>query len=96
VWARYAISKNWTAGLGEFAQSFRQGDQPNSFILPGYGRTDAMLSYGFVGKGVHTTIQANVDNLLNKRYYSGSHQLVQDWIQPGAPRTVLLSVRFSH
>jgi iron complex outermembrane receptor protein len=55
-----------------------------------------MLSYGFVGKGVHTTIQANVDNLLNKRYYSGSHQLVQDWIQPGAPRTVLLSVRFSH
>jgi iron complex outermembrane receptor protein len=44
VWARYVISKNWTAGLGEFAQSFRQGDQINSFILPGYGRTDAMLS----------------------------------------------------
>ncbi len=95
VWARYVVSKNLTAGLGEFAQSFRQGDQINSFIMPGYGRTDAMLSYGFVGKRVHTTLQANVNNLLNKRYYSGSHQLVQDWIQPGAPRTVLLSVRFS-
>jgi iron complex outermembrane receptor protein len=95
VWARYVISKNWTAGVGEFAQSFRQGDQINSFILPGYGRTDAMLSYGFVGKRVHTTFQANINNLLDKRYYSGSHQLVQDWIQLGAPRTVLLSVRFS-
>jgi len=76
-------------------RAFVRAIKINSFILPGYGRTDAMLSYGFVGKGIHTTFQANVNNLLDKRYYSGSHQLVQDWIQLGAPRTVLLSVRFS-
>ncbi len=95
VWARYMFSKNVNGGLGVFAQSFRQGDQPNSFILPGYGRMDAMLSYSFIMSGIRATMQANCNNRLDKRYFSGSHQFVQDWIQPGARRTVLLSVRFS-
>jgi len=95
TWLRYSIDKHWAAGAGVFAQTFRQGDIGNTFILPGYAREDAMVSYAFSTEKLRHEFQFNVNNLLDKRYYTGSHQFVQDWIRPGASRTFLLTYRVS-
>jgi iron complex outermembrane receptor protein len=93
LWGRWKFDSQWAAGAGVFFQSQRQGDQANTFQLPGYGRVDAMLSYGFrVGQG-KGTLQFNLKNVFDKVYYSGSHQYVKDWIQPGTPRTASLTLR---
>jgi len=95
VWLRYAFDSHWSAGAGIFSQSARQGDIGNTFLLPGYAREDIMVSYAFSTERVRHEFQVNVNNLLDKRYYTGSHQFVQDWIQPGASRTVMLTYRVS-
>lgn len=68
----------------------------NSFQLPGYGRVDAMVSYGFKAGGGKGSVQFNLKNVFDKIYYSGSHPLVQDWIQPGAPRTASVTLRLDY
>ncbi len=95
LWARWMFDAEWAAGAGVFFQSQRQGDQANSFQLPGYGRVDAMASWAFktgTGKG---TLQFNLKNVFDKLYFSGSHQFVKDWIQPGPPRTASLTLNLA-
>jgi iron complex outermembrane receptor protein len=96
LWGRYQFDPHWAFGAGVFAQSQRQGDQGNSFQLPGYGRTDLMVSYDFKVGTARATLQLNVDNLFNRRFYTGSHQFSQDWIQLGKPRTFTLSARVEY
>ncbi len=93
LWARYAIDSQWTVGGGVFAQGQRQGDSGNTFQLPGYARVDAMLAYRFGLAGSKASLQFNVDNLFGKKYYTSSHQFVQDWIKLGTPRTAKVTLR---
>lgn len=96
LWGRWKFDNQWAAGGGVFFQSQRQGDQANTFQLPGYARVDAMVSYAFkAGKGVGS-LQFNLKNVFDKVYYSGSHQYIKDWIQPGAPRTASLTLRLDY
>jgi iron complex outermembrane receptor protein len=92
-WGRYQLGEVWAVGGGGFFQGQRQGDQANSFQLPGYVRFDAMVSRDFRAAGLRGVVQLNVENLFDRRYYTGSHQFVQDWIQLGSPRTALLTLR---
>ena len=96
LWGRWKFDEQWAAGVGLFAQGQRQGDNANSFQLPGYARVDAMVSYGFrvgAGKG---SVQFNLKNVFDKVHYTGSHSLVKDWIQVGAPRTASLTLRLDY
>lgn len=96
LWGRWKFDEQWAAGVGLFAQGQRQGDNANSFQLPGYGRVDAMVSYAFkvgTGKG---SLQFNLKNVFDKVHYTGSHPLVKDWIQVGAPRTASLTLRLDY
>lgn len=96
LWGRWTFDEQWTGGLGVFAQGQRQGDVGNTFQMPGYARVDAMLSYGFrtvSGKG---SLQFNLKNVFDKVHYTGSHPLVKDWIQVGAPRTASLTLRLDY
>ncbi len=86
-------------GAGLFAASQRQGDAPNTFQLPGYVRVDAAASYKLKLAGSSVTAQLNVHNLLDKEYYDGTAggfgtEEARNFIYPGAPRTVVGSVRF--
>ena len=93
LWGRWVFDTHWAAGAGVFAQGQREGDQGNTFELPGYARVDAMVSYGFrAGKG-RGTLQFNLKNVFDTVYYSGSHQFSKDWIQPGTPRTASVTLR---
>ena len=96
LWARYAIDSQWMAGGGIFAQGQRQGDVGNTFQMPGYGRVDAMLAYKFGLGGSKASLQFNLDNVFNTKYYTGSHQFVQDWIKLGSPRTAKVTVRLDY
>ena len=96
VWARFLVDRHWAVGGGVFCQGARLGDQANTFVLPGYARVDAMVSYDLNLRAARMLLQLNVDNVLDHRYYTGSHQFVRDWIQPGRPRTVTLAVRVDY
>lgn len=96
LWARYAVNSQWTLGGGLFAQGARQGDSGNTFEMPGYARVDAMLAYRFgLGSG-KASLQFNLDNVFDRKYYTGSHQFVQDWIKLGNPRTAKLTLRVDY
>jgi iron complex outermembrane receptor protein len=96
LWGRWMFDGQWAAGAGVFFQGQRQGDNANSFQMPGYGRVDAMASYAFKAGGGKGSVQFNLKNVFDKLYYSGSHPLVQDWIQPGAPRTASVTLRLDY
>jgi iron complex outermembrane receptor protein len=96
LWLRYALDAQWTTAAGVFAQGQRQGDIGNTFKLPGYARTDAMLAYRFGLGGAKAALQLNVDNVFNTKYYTGSHQFVQDWIKLGSPRTAKATLRLDY
>ncbi|MBL0123854.1 MAG: TonB-dependent receptor [Betaproteobacteria bacterium] len=98
IWAKYDTG-NATEGLsfgaGIFLRGQRQGDTPNTFQLPGYGRVDALLAYRFKAFGGKLmTAQINVQNLLDKTYFdhggSGGTRLNTYY---GEPRTITGSLR---
>lgn len=93
LWGRWMFDEQWAAGAGVFAQGQRQGDNANTFQMPGYGRVDAMVSYAFKVGGGKGSVQFNLKNVFDRVYYTGSHPLVKDWIQPGAPRTASVTLR---
>lgn len=93
LWLRVELGSAWAAAAGLFAQDQRQGDQANTFQLPGYARVDAMVSRELRLGGVAATLQINLENAFDRRYYTGSHQFVQDWIQPGRSRNASASLR---
>jgi iron complex outermembrane receptor protein len=95
LWLHYSLGENWTAGAGLFAQGLRNGDYGSDFALPGYARIDAMVSRRFLTGSWHNTIQFNVLNLTDKRYYPASHPIVEDWIQVGLARTYEITLRLN-
>ncbi|MGH8615085.1 MAG: TonB-dependent receptor domain-containing protein, partial [Gammaproteobacteria bacterium] len=82
-----------TAGVGAFLASQREGDNGNTFQLPGYGRVDALLGYPWRIGPTRVTAQFNVENLLDKEYFVSTAFGDRLKILPGAPRTFLGSVR---
>lgn len=96
LWGRWVFDAQWAAGAGVFAQGQRQGDNDNSFQLPGYARVDAMVSYAFRAGVTKGSVQFNLKNMFDRVYYTGSHPLVKDWIQPGEPRTASVTLRLDY
>jgi iron complex outermembrane receptor protein len=72
LWGTYQFTEKFKAGLGGVIVGTRQGDAANSYQLPGYGRLDAMAAYMQpIGK-TRLTAQININNLLDKEYFTGS------------------------
>jgi len=102
LWLKYDIHhyeplNGLSFGLGMFAAGQRQGDNDNTFALPGYARLDAFASYTYhLGKSRLIT-QFNVRNLLDKTYYESTDPFQNApprvGIYPGAPLTAMGSVR---
>ncbi|MGH8655668.1 MAG: TonB-dependent siderophore receptor [Gammaproteobacteria bacterium] len=100
AWLKYELLESPVRGLslgtGVFLASQREGDNENSFELPGYVRWDAMATYRFnVGKS-RLTAQVNVNNILDKEYFEHSdtfNGIPRFNIFPAEPLTVLGSIR---
>lgn len=74
LWVKYTLpisqlpgKLNW--GAGAFLVDQRQGDDANSFSVPGYVRADMFVSY----RQQALELQFKFENLLDKRYVSSSN-----------------------
>jgi iron complex outermembrane receptor protein len=95
VWGTYRVADGSLGGLkfgaGAVVRGVRAGDNINDYRLPGFAKVNAMLAYGWRAAGTQMSIQLNVDNLLDKRYFeslSGTHT-----VMPGSPRRWMGSLR---
>ncbi|BCA56541.1 ligand-gated channel [Nitrospira sp. KM1] len=88
--------KGFGTGAGVFIAGERAGDINNSFELPGYVRTDAALYYrkNEIFDRTNLVAQLNFQNLLNQDYYYGGFQTRGSAGFPGAPLSVLGSIKF--
>jgi len=97
LWSTYEFLggdlRGFKFGGGVLLRDQRQGDNANSFQLPGYATVNLLASYTVdVGKSKVTT-QLNIDNLLNKDYFDSATNSTVQGNYPGAPRTVMGSIR---
>jgi iron complex outermembrane receptor protein len=95
LWGTYQFTEKFKAGLGGVLVGTRQGDAANSYQLPGYGRLDAMAAYiQPIGK-TRLTAQININNLLDKEYFTGS----TSWLPTanvGAPISAMGSLKLEY
>lgn len=102
LWLKYDIHhfeplNGLSFGVGVFAAGQRQGDNDNTFVLPGYARLDAFTSYAFQLGDSRLITQFNIRNLLDKTYYESTDPFQNApprvGIYPGAPLTAMGSIR---
>ena len=102
LWLKYDIHhyeplNGWSFGVGVFAAGQRQGDNDNTFALPGYARMDAFTSYAYKLGDSRLITQFNIRNLLNKTYYESTDPFQNApprvGIYPGAPLSAMGSIR---
>jgi catecholate siderophore receptor len=87
LWNRYQVATRLGGGIGVVHQTRSYAAIDNAVTLPGFTRVDAAAYVGLT-RGV--TLQANVENVLGRRYYPTSHG--NNNILPGAPRTLRVGV----
>jgi len=93
LWGKYRLLgqlNGMTLGGGVVAQGERQGDDANTFRLPGFTRFDAFMAYRWKAGNHQLTTQVNVENLFDKEYFNASSSRAE--IHPGYPRRVIASV----
>lgn len=91
IWNNYQITSKLGAGLGIINRSDMFAAVDNTVIVPGYMRADAAVFFSITEK---IRFQANVENLLDKKYYTNADSNTN--ISPGFPVTVRvgLTARF--
>jgi catecholate siderophore receptor len=87
LWSRYDVSGTLGAGVGVVHQSSVYAAIDNSVQLPAFTRYDAAL---FTRITRNLRAQLNVENLFDTRYFPTAHN--NNNIQPGAPRTLRVSL----
>uniref|UniRef100_UPI002FE1A88C TonB-dependent receptor domain-containing protein n=2 Tax=Methylobacter sp. TaxID=2051955 RepID=UPI002FE1A88C len=102
LWLKYDVHhyeplNGLSFGVGVFAAGQRQGDNDNTFALPGYARVDAFTSYAYKIGTSRLITQFNIRNLLDKIYYESTDPFQNApprvGIYPGAPLTAMGSIR---
>ncbi|MGH8656491.1 MAG: TonB-dependent siderophore receptor, partial [Gammaproteobacteria bacterium] len=101
LWLKYDVNgysaDGLSFGVGVFANGQQEGDNENTFQLPGYARLDALAAYRWKIGPSRLIAQLNIRNLLDKEYYENadrnSNNAPRNAIWPGAPLTVLGSIR---
>ncbi len=91
LWNRYDIGRSVGAGLGVIHQTSQYAairTAADTTKLPGFTRLDAALFFKANNK---VDIQLNVENLLNKNYFSDAHN--NNNISTGAPRNARITAR---
>jgi len=88
LWNKYQLSRKLGVGLGVIYRSAMFTNVDNSVTLPGYTRFDAAVFYAISPKW---RLQANVENLLNQKYYVNADSNTN--ISPGSPIALRVMLR---
>ncbi|MDE1147140.1 MAG: TonB-dependent siderophore receptor [Azospirillaceae bacterium] len=91
LWLTKAIGDHFGVGAGMNYVGNRFANPGNTVILPSYATGDAMAWY----EEGHVRLQVNVYNLTDERYIVSGHGTSINFNQPGAPRSVMGTVRVS-
>jgi len=96
LWLKYGpgagAERGWSVGAGLSLNGLRQGNNTNTFQLPGYGKVDAMASYRLKAAGRPVVAQLNVQNVLDAQYFEATDGSTNSYY--GAPRAVSTSIKF--
>lgn len=83
LWNKYQFTSKLGVGLGLVNRSDMFAAIDNTVVLPSYTRADAAVFYSF---NERWRLQANVENLLDKKYFLNADNNTN--ITPGSPRAV--------
>jgi catecholate siderophore receptor len=87
LWNKFEMTPRVSVGLGVVHQSEMYTSISNAVTLPGFTRVDGAV---FLKVGEDYRLQLNVENLGDITWSPTSHG--DNNIQPGAPRTVRVSI----
>ncbi len=87
LWNKYQILKRLSGGVGLIRRSDVFASLDNTVVLPAYTRVDAAVFYSF---NEHWRLQANIENVLDTRYYQNADNNTN--ISPGSPRAAKVSL----
>jgi catecholate siderophore receptor len=87
LWNKYQITNRLSAGLGIVARTDMYAGIDNTVVIPGYVKADAAIYYTL---GEHWRLQANLENLTNKRYFVNADSNTN--ISPGSPRALKIGL----
>lgn len=87
LWNKYQILKRLSGGLGLVRRSDVFASIDNTVVLPAYTRVDAAVFYSF---NEHWRLQANIENVLDRRYYQNADNNTN--ISPGSPRAARVTL----
>jgi catecholate siderophore receptor len=90
LWLTKDLGSGFTVGGGANAVGARAANPGNTVLLPGYVTADAMAAY----RTARYEIQFNVNNIFNTGYIISGHGSSPNLSLPGAPRNVMLSLRY--
>ena len=94
LWTTYEIPSGTLRGMGVgagiSAVSLRYGESGDSFLLPGYMRTEATAFYKLARDKFDWRFSVNIKNALDRGYYESG---TTTQIRPGAPLTAYLAVK---
>lgn len=88
AWTRYDLSEKLGLGLGVTHQSASFASISNAVTLPAFTRVDAAIYYDLTDR---ISLQLNVENLLDERYYPSSH--TDNNISTGEPLNARITVK---
>ncbi|SNR64897.1 catecholate siderophore receptor [Methylobacillus rhizosphaerae] len=91
IWTTYNVTDKWTVGGGANYMDRVYANTANTIIIPSYTRFDAMTSYK-IDKNL--TLQLNVLNLTDKRYYDKT--FTTHFANVAAGRSAMLSLMFNY
>ncbi|SPR98231.1 TonB-dependent receptor [Cupriavidus taiwanensis] len=90
LWVTKDLGHGFGVGLGANLVGARYADPQNTVTLPGYVTADAMAWYR---RGAFEA-QLNVYNLFDKGYIVSAHGTSANLNMPGAPRSVMATLRY--
>ena len=82
----------FTLGAGMVTRGQREGNNANTYQLPGYVTANLMFRYTRKVGPSKVSLQFNVDNLTDKDYFT-AQAYQESFVVPAAPRTFLGSIR---
>jgi iron complex outermembrane recepter protein len=98
VWTTYEFARRALQGLGVggglHTSTFKQGDLPNSYLLPGYARLDASVWYRIHRSNEKTNwrVSLNIKNALDRHYWEESNG---GFARPGNSFAAYSSIRMT-
>nr|WP_281926488.1 TonB-dependent siderophore receptor [Methylocystis bryophila] len=95
IWAKWDTApkqpEGFEFGFGVYAMSWRWGDLANTWVMPGYVKFDMMGGYRTLIGGHKLTVQLNIKNLSDTRYWD--HGDAYQFAFMGKPRTFIGMVK---